>query len=61
MSIAQAQKQRELDGRLSEVEASVIELQKSVNALLVSAQELAARLEAIENRPRPGRPPKDSP
>lgn len=61
MSIAQAQKQRELDGRLSEVEAAVIELQKSVAALLVSVQELAARLEAIENRPRPGRPPKDSP
>jgi hypothetical protein len=61
MSIAQAQKQREMDSRLSEVEAAVIDIHKSVKALMVSAQELSARLEAIENKPRPGRPPKDSP
>ena len=61
MSIAQAQKQRELDNRLTELEAAVIDIQKSVYTLLESAQELAARLEAIENKPRPGRPPKDTP
>lgn len=61
MSIAQAQKQRELNNRLAEVEAAVIDIHKSVKTLLESAQELAARLEAIENKPRPGRPPKDQP
>jgi hypothetical protein len=44
MSIAQAQKQRELDNRLTELEAAVIDIQKSVYTLLESAQELAARL-----------------
>jgi uncharacterized protein YceH (UPF0502 family) len=47
MSIAQAQKQRELEQRVSELEQVVKELSK--------------RVEAIENKPRPGRPPKETP
>jgi len=54
MSIAQAQKQREMDQRLTELSDSLASL-----ALLV--KELTERVEAIENKPRPGRPPKDSP
>lgn len=54
MSIAQAQKQRELEQRLNE-------LAEVVSSLALSLIELTERVEAIENRPRPGRPPKDSP
>lgn len=54
MSIAQAQKQREMERQLSEMTAALLNLAVLVN-------ELTDRVEAIENKPRPGRPPKDSP
>lgn len=54
MSIAQAQKQRELERQLAEMSRELVDL-----AMLT--KELADRVEALENKPRPGRPPKDSP
>lgn len=54
MSIAQAQKQREMEQR-------VTELSETLASLVVLVNKLNERVEALENRPRPGRPPKDSP
>jgi uncharacterized coiled-coil protein SlyX len=54
MSIAQAQKIRELELHVAEMTATLFNLAALVN-------KLTERVEAIENRPRPGRPPKDSP
>ena len=54
MSIAQAQKQRELEKQLS----TLIE---QLAALSAAVKDVVERVEAIENKPRPGRPPKDQP
>ena len=61
MSIAQAQKQRELEQRLIGLENKMAELKDELPLVLMLVKDLCNRVEAIENRPRPGRPPKDSP
>ena len=54
MSIALAQKQKDLEARIARLE----ELLKT-NSLQSKIDGLKCRIEALESRPRPGRPPKD--
>lgn len=55
MSIAQSVKVQELEARVSQLEA----LLKS-NAMQSEIEALKSRLDAIEARPKPGRPPKEA-
>lgn len=54
MSIADTMKMRELEQRIVVLEA----LLKS-NGLQADIESLKSRVEALESRPRPGRPPKE--
>lgn len=55
MSIAQAAKLQELEKRVTQLEALL-----KTNALQSEIEALKSRLDAIEARPKPGRPPKEA-
>lgn len=61
MSIALTVKVRELEQKVEALEAKVSDLVMREEARTAIVQDLIAKVEAIENRPRVGRPPKDSP
>lgn len=45
--------------QLKDAHAKIAELLDKTNALQSEIDSLKSRLEALENRPRPGRPPKE--
>ena len=60
MSIAQATKIKEMDAQLTELSAKVSEMVMQREQEITMVRDLIAKVEALENRPRVGRPPKDA-
>lgn len=54
MSIALSARIKELERQVAEL----TELARYMDKRLIEAERLEARIQALENRPKPGRPPK---